>query len=106
MKHRGNTAFTLATAASLGLSLGIGNIAAAEAQTSDTTTNKVTGQLKIQQPGAVSKQTKTTGQDATRLSTQGKLSNQYKLSTQGKHATQGKMSSQHKITVPEKVETH
>jgi hypothetical protein len=99
MKHRGNAAFTLATAASLGLSLGVcsGTALAGQAgQAGTAVTNKVSPQkqalqLKMSDQHKVSAQSKA-------------MSNQGKFSNQNKFSNQGKFSNQIKFKVEEKPE--
>lgn len=91
MKHRGNAAFTLATAASLGLSLGVcsGTALAGQAgQAGTAVTNRVSPQKQAMQ---------------LKVSDQHKVSAQSKaVSTQGKISTQGKLSNQIKLKVEER----
>ncbi len=90
MKCSNNRALTLATAASLGLSLGIGNALAAQAdQTGAANTNKVTGPMKQGIQMKASNQHKVSAQSKI-TSNQDKTSSQIKWENQGKTSNQGK----------------
>ena len=93
MKCTKNRAITLATAASLGLSLGVcAGTALPEQrdQPGTTATNKVSRQIKMSTQGKTSSQTK--------LSNQIKVSDQHKISAQGKViSNQEKLSNQLKL---------
>lgn len=84
MTQRKRAALRLATAASLGLSLGIGNTSAAEVSPLSATTNRVSRQVKESQQ--------------LKVDSSSGISRQVKLSSQSKLSSQGKLSDQHKIS--------